>query len=124
MDVENNQYTYDNNYGLNLEVTVSCDITDFIIEQRMMFQDVIAKQVAVDMLREFAYNSNVRTNRHSINASRLDILYEVDGDSSSMKKSGLSYQLDMAFKAIKLSTSGIDRVCLPCRNNGIKYRTV
>lgn len=123
-DVENNQYTYDNNYGLNLEVTVSCDITDFIVEQRMMFQDVIAKQVAVDMLREFAYNSNVRTNRHSINASRLDILYEVDGDSSSMKKSGLSYQLDMAFKAIKLSTSGIDRVCLPCLNNGIKYRTV
>lgn len=123
-DVENNQYTYDNNYGLNLEVTVSCDITDFIVEQRMMFQDVIAKQVAVDMLREFAYNSNVRTNRHSINASRLDILYEVDGDSSSMKKSGLSYQLDMAFKAIKLSTSGIDRVCLPCQNNGIKYRTV
>lgn len=123
-NVENNQYTYDNNYGLNLEVTVSCDITDFIVEQRMMFQDVIAKQVAVDMLREFAYNSNVRTNRHSINASRLDILYEIDGDSSSMKKSGLSYQLDMAFKAIKLSTSGIDRVCLPCKNNGIKYRTV
>lgn len=123
-DVENNQYTYDNNYGLNLEVTVSCDITDFIVEQRMMFQDVIAKQVAIDMLREFAYNSNVRTNRHSINASRLDILYEVDGDSSSMKKSGLSYQLDIAFKAIKLSTSGIDRVCLPCKNNGIKYRVV
>lgn len=123
-DVDNNQYTYDNNYGLNLELTISCDITDFIIEQQMLFQDVIAKQVAVDMLREFAYNANVRTNRHSINASRLDILYEVDGDSSSMKKSGLSYQLDMAFKAIKLSTSGIDRVCLSCRNNGIKYRTV
>lgn len=123
-DVENNQYTYDNNYGLNLEITVACDITDFIIEQRTLFQDIIAKQVAVDMLREFAYNANVRTNRHSINASRLDILYEVDGDSSSMKKSGLSYQLDMAFKAINISTQGIDRVCLPCKNNGIKYRTV
>ena len=123
-DIENNQYTYDNNYGLNLELTISCDITDFIIKQRALFQDVIAKQVAVDMLREFAYNANVRTNRHSINASRLDILYEVDGDSSSMKKSGLSYQLDMAFKAIKLSTEGIDRVCLPCKNNGVKYRTV
>lgn len=123
-DAECNQYTYDNNYGINLEITVSCDITDFIIEQRALFQDIIAKQVAVDMLREFAYNANVRTNRHSINASRLDILYEVDGDSSSMKKSGLSYQLDMAFKAIKLSTEGIYRVCLPCKNNGIKYRTV
>lgn len=123
-DIEYNQYTYDTNYGLNLEITVACDITDFIIEQRALFQDIIAKQVAVDMLREFAYNANVRTNRHSINASRLDILYEVDGDSSSMKKSGLSYQLDMAFNAIKISTSGIDRVCLPCKNNGIRYRTV
>ena len=123
-DVENNQYTYNANYGLNLEISVNCDITDFIIEQRTLFQDIIAKQVASDMLREFAYNANVRTNRHSINASRSDILYEIDGDSSSMKKSGLSYQLDLAFKAIELSTSGIDRVCLPCKNNGIKYRTV
>lgn len=123
-DAENNQYTYDNNYGINLELSVYCDITDFIIEQRMLFQDIIAKQVAVDMLREFAYNANVRTNRHSINASRPDILYEIDGDSSSMKQSGLSYQLDMAFKAIKLSTEGVDRVCLPCKNNGIKYRTI
>lgn len=123
-DVDNNQYTYNNNYGLNLEVTISCDITDFIIEQRVMFQDIIAKQVAIDMLKEFAYNANVRTNRHSINASRLDILYELDGDSSSMKKSGLNYQLDLAFKAINISTQGIDRVCLPCKNNGIKYRTV
>ena len=123
-DISNNQYTYDNNYGINLEVTIECDITDFIIEQRMLFQDVIAKQVAIDMLREFAYNANVRTNRHSINASRLDILYEIDGDSSSMKKSGLSYQLDNAFDAIKLNTEGIDRVCLLCKNNGIKYRTI
>lgn len=123
-DIEKNQYTYDNNYGLNLEVTVQCDITDFIIEQRAAFQDIIAKQVAIDMLREFAYNANVRTNRHSINASRMDILYEIDGDSSSMKQSGLSYQLDLAFKAAKIVTSGIDRVCLPCKNNGIKYRTI
>lgn len=123
-DIENNMYTYDNNYGLNLDVSVNCDITDFIIEQRMLFQDVIAKQVAVDMLREFAYNPNVRTNRHSINTSRVDILYEIDGDSSSMKKSGLSYQLDLSFKAIELSTEGIDRVCLPCKNNGIRYLTV
>ena len=123
-DVENNEYTYDTNYGINLEVSVSCDITDFIVEQRAIFQDIIAKQVAIDMLREFAYNANVRTNRHSINASRIDILYEIDGDSSSMKQSGLSHQLNLAYKAIKLSTEGLDRVCLPCKNNGITYRTV
>lgn len=123
-DVSNNQYTYDNNYGLNLEISVSCDITDFIIEQRMLFKDIIGKQVAIDLLKEFAYNANIRTNRHSINASKMDILYEIDGDSSSMKKSGLSYQLDLAFKAVSISMRGLDRICLPCKNNGIKYRTV
>lgn len=123
-DIENNQHTYNTNYGLNLEISISCDLTDFIIEQRSLFQDVIAKQLAVDMLREFAYNANVRTNRHSINASRVDILYEIDGDSASMKKSGLSYQLEQAFKAVELGTEGLDRICMPCVNNGIKYRTI
>ena len=123
-DISRNNYRYDTNYGLNLEITVACDITDFIIEQRAHFQDIIAKQVAVDMLKELAYNANVRTNRHSINASRIDILYELDGDSASIKKSGLSYELDLAFKALDLDTRGLDRVCLPCKNNGIKYRVV
>lgn len=118
-----NFYTYDNNYGINLEVSVECDLTDFIVEQRHLFQGIVAKQVAIDILREFAYNPNVRTNRHAINASRVDILYEIDGDSSSMKKSGLSYQLELALKAVSLDTKGLDRVCLPCKNNGVKYRS-
>lgn len=123
-DIKDNVYTYDTNYGINLDVSVGCDITDFIIEQRAMFQDVIGKQLAIDMLREFVYNSNARTNRHSINASRIDILYELDGDTTSMKQSGLSYQLDVAFKALTISTQGIDHVCQTCKNNGIKYRTI
>lgn len=123
-DIGRNTYTYDTNYGINLEVSVGCDITDFIIAQRSRFLDVITGQLAVDMLREFAFNASVRTNRHSINASRMDIIYELDGDSSSMKKSGLSYRLDQAFAALEISTEGLSRVCLPCRNNGIKYRTV
>lgn len=117
-------FTYDKNYGINLEVSAYCDLTDFIIKQRAMFQDVLSKQVAIDFLREFAYNPNVRTNRHSINASKLDILVELDGDSNSMRQSGLSYELDIALKALSISTQGLDRVCLPCVNNGIKYRSI
>lgn len=123
-DISENEYDYSKNWGLNLELSVYCDLTDFIIREKEMFTDLVMKQFAVDMLREFAYNPNVRTNRHSVNASRVDILYELDGDSSSMKKSGLSYQLDQAFKALDVSTRGLDRACLPCKNNGIKYRTV
>lgn len=121
---ETMNFTYDKNYGINLEVSAYCDLTDFIIKQRAMFQDVLSKQVAIDFLREFAYNPNVRTNRHSINASKLDILVELDGDSNSMRQSGLSYELNIALKALSISTQGLDRVCLPCVNNGIKYRSI
>lgn len=121
-EAEINDYTV--NYGINLDLSVHCDITDFIIANKELFQDVVIKQVAIDFLREFAYNANVRTNRRSINASRVDILYEIDGDSSSLKKSGLAYQLELAKKALNISTKGINPVCLPCRNNGVKFRTV
>lgn len=123
-DPELMDYTYDCNYGINLEVSAYCDLTDFIINQRTLFQDVLAKQVAIDFLREFAYNPSVRTNRHSINASKLDILAELDGDSQSSQRTGLSYELEIALKALNVSTQGLDRVCLPCVNNGIKYRTI
>ena len=123
-DPEIMNFAYDKNYGINLEVSAYCDLTDFIIKQRAMFQDVLSKQVAIDFLREFAYNPNVRTNRHSINASKLDILVELDGDANSMRQSGLSYELDIALKALSISTQGLDRVCLPCVNNGIKYRSI
>lgn len=123
-DISKNSYTYKTNHGLNISIDVGCDITDFILEQKLIFADVIAKQVAVDMLREFAYNPSVRTNRHAINASKLDILYALDGDSASMKKSGLCYELDTAIKALDINTRGQDRICMPCANKGLKWSVV
>ena len=123
-DAEDQQYFTDKTWGLNLDVTVGCDLTDFIVDQRWLFQDVLMKQMAVDALREFVYNPNVRTNRHSVNAGRTEILYEIDGDSSSMRESGLAYELKQAFDAVKLATSGINRVCLPCCNHGLRYKPI
>lgn len=123
-DAEDMQYFADKTWGLNLDVTVGCDLTDFIVDQRWLFQDVLMKQMAVDALREFVYNPNVRTNRHSVNAGRTEILYEIDGDSSSMRESGLAYELKQALGAISLATSGINRVCLPCCNHGLRYKPI
>lgn len=122
-DVERNIYTYRTNYGLNLKVTMECDLTDILVGQRRAFQNVIGLQVAADMLREFAYNPNFRLNRTQQNFSRNELLYELDGDSTSMKKGGLLYRLDKAMEAVRIDTTGLSRVCLPCSNGGIRYRT-
>lgn len=122
--VGRNVYTYDSNYGINLQVSMECDLTDIIIEQRALFQNVIGLQVASDFIREMAYNPNFRLNRLNQNFSKMELLYELDGDSQSPKKAGINYKLSRAMTALKIDTTGINRVCLPCTSNGIRYRTV
>lgn len=121
-DIAYTMYTNTLNYGLNCEITVGCDLTDFIIEQRSIFQTVIQRQVAAIALRTLAMNPNVRVNRNQSNASKMDILYELDGNVEG-RPGGLGYDLKKAFEALRLDTQGIDRICLSCNNRGVKYRT-
>lgn len=123
-DVANNVYTPSMCYGINVEVSVGCDLTDFIVRQRDMFATVIQRQVAYDMLRTLAMNPDVRVNRNQSNASRMDILYELDGNTEGKHRSGLGYDLQKAYEALSLDTRGLDRVCLTCDNGGVRYRTV
>lgn len=123
-DVASNLYTYTTNWGINLQISIECDVTDMVIEQRRAFQSVIGLQVGVDMLREMAYNPNFNIGRPQQNFSRQDILYEIDGDSQGYKKSGLVYNFGQAMKAVQLDVTQMSKVCFPCNNKGIKFRTV
>ena len=120
-DIAETSYTNTINWGLNCEVTVSCDLTDFIISQRNIFANVIQRQVAYNALRTLAMNPDVRVNRNQSNATRTDLLYELDGNVQTHRK-GLGAELDAAYKSLSLDTRNLDRVCLQCNNHGVKYR--
>lgn len=124
LEIDRNVYTYDSNYGLNLQITMECDLTDTVTEQRKAFQNVIGLQVASDLIREMAYNPNYRINRAQQNFTRMELLYELDGDSQSPKKSGINYKLNRAMQALKMDTTGINRICMPCKSEGLRYRTI
>lgn len=123
-DVATNLYTYTSNWGINLQISIECDITDIILEQKRAFQNIIGLQVGIDMLREMAYNPNFNIGRTQQNFSRQDIMYEIDGDSQGYKKSGLVYNFNKAMEAVKLDTTQMSKVCFPCNNKGVRYRTV
>lgn len=122
-DVEQMIYTNTQNYGLNVVVSVACDLTDFIISQRNIFATVLQKQMAAKVLRTLALNPDVRVNRNQSNASQFDLLYEVDGNPQG-RKSGLGAELDSIYDALDIDTRGIDRICLTCRPVGVKYTHV
>lgn len=116
-------YTNTMNYGMNVEISVGCDLTDFIISQRAIFASVIQKQVAANVLRTIAMNPDVRVNRNQVNVTRDQILYELDGAPQG-RASGLGYELKQAYKALEFDTRGLDRICLQCNNHGVQYRTI
>lgn len=121
-NIANNIYTNTLNYGLNLQFSIGCDLTDFITSQRMLFADVLQKQVAYESLRAIALNPNVRVNRNQANVGRDNILYELDGNGQGVK--GLSGDLAAAYKALSIDTKGLDKVCLGCHTGGIRIRSI
>lgn len=123
-DIERNIYTNTCNYGINCEVSVGCDLTDFIISQRNLFADALQHQVAYIALRTMAMNPDTRVNRNQSNVSRLDILYELDGNTDAKHPDGLGQKLKNIYNALEVDTNGLDRICLTCNNGGVKYRTV
>lgn len=107
--------------GLNASVTIACDLTDLIIEQRGMFATVIQMQVATNLLRTMAMNPHAKINRNQSNVSKMDILYELDGNTQGYHKGGLGLELSNAYKALTLDVTGLDSYCLPCKRKGVRY---
>ena len=122
-DIAENVYTNTQNYGLNVEVSVYCDLTDFIIRERQIFASVLQKEMAARVLRMLAFNPSVRVNRNQSNASQFDLLYEVDGNPQG-RETGLGKELKDAYAALDMDTRGIDRLCLTCRPVGVRYSHV
>ena len=86
-----------------------------------MFATVLQLQVAEVLLRTMALNPNVKINRHQSNVSRMDILYEIDGNTQGERPGGLGHDLKKAYEALKLDVTGLDAYCLPCRRKGVRY---
>lgn len=112
-----NQYTPQNNYGLNLDITSACDVTDFLCRERRLFTDAITLQVAADAMNELAYS----TRNNTIAKETRDLAMYALSDQPN-KNFGILTRLDNAIKAISFDFSDLDDRCLPCDNpNGLTW---
>lgn len=121
-DIEDNVYTYGNNYGMNFMVTMACDVTDSILAEKFNFATAIQLQVAAEALKALALNPEVAVNRVQYNADRNDILFELSGNGQGIK--GLEGELERAYKVLEIDTKGLDPICMGCHNKGIHFGSI
>lgn len=123
-DISDNQYSLSTNYGLNVELDVRCDYTDLIVDQKALFSNLIAYQVAMDMVRELAFNASARENRNIAIQSKEQLLYEIDGDAQGRDDFSLLGKFKRELDNVAFDDTTISKDCLPCRKRGGRMKTI
>lgn len=109
-DVDKMAYYDSSNFGINMQVTANCDLTDFICRNRELFTDPLIKQVTVDLLEEIAYSS--RHNQIS-KETRTLAMYALNGDKDNY---GQKKELAYVIKGLDFDMSDLNSVCAPCQD--------
>src|SRR5690606_552132 len=102
----------DRNYGLNMSIATTCDASAFFCRHKVLFADVYAKMVGLNLMKQIAYSTRINAIPEMIRqaaASELD----PKKDSGSLQD-----EFNKALRAVDYDFSGLDSNCLPCSSRG------
>ena len=100
------------NFGLNLNITVKCNLTEFITQNRLQFAESFNYLLATKLLKELEGNPEAKINRNERNIDLEQVrfqLYNADKGSETVVK-----QLKRAYTKLFKGIGDLNRLCLPC----------
>lgn len=119
-DIEKNRYVYSTNWGMNLNFSVKCDLTNIFCSQKEIFADAIYKQTAVDLLELIAYS--VRNNAIAEKTRSLALFALDNRENGSV---GARKELQNAINALSFDFSDLNSSCLPCnQSKGVRHTAI
>lgn len=118
-DITKTQYTPDTNWGLNFTMTIRCDITDFLIQNKDVFRYAMRDTVTKKLLEMMA-----NTTRQNVAQGKVDVLARNELMASYAGGMGFMKQWEDQMKAVNFEVSALDDVCMPCNNKtGLRFGT-
>ncbi len=113
----NNHYT---NYGLNFDLTVRCDLTDFILKQKDLFIDASKMVITAKLLREIKYSTRQNSIEQKVRSAANHEL-----QSTKTGGGGFISMLKKEIEAVDFEMSELNSSCLPCKNKGgVRYSSI
>jgi hypothetical protein len=103
------RYVYNNNFGLNLNLSSKCDLTDFFIEEKRLFSEAMAKQWALLIMNDLAFSTRDNTVSKEV---RNMALFEI----SDKQNDNIFNHARETIKALSFDFSELNDACLPCND--------
>ena len=121
IDLRDTIIDYDNNYGMNIRITASCDLTNFFCEHRHSLKKAYALKVVYLIMKEMQFSMEIN---HIEENLKMDIIRDLEGDKDT-NYVNITDQLNEEIKAVNFDHNGLSMPCLPCNNaNAPKYGAV
>lgn len=113
------RYAYDTNWGLNLSLQVTCDVTTVMCRNRLVLANALRMQIALDLLQIIGFNTRINAISDTTKKFARAELSTKPGATTFM-----NIYLDQLEKA-NLDLSGLNGACFPKSTNGtIRYGAV
>lgn len=105
------------NWGLNLQLSVFCDVTPYLCRNKGAIAQAYALQVAVSIIEDMGFSS--RDNQKMLK------LQQMANYALNIKENyapGLYKELEKAIKTLSFNFSGVNPECLPCQSSGYNIK--
>jgi hypothetical protein len=102
--------TNSNNWGFNFHISLTCNLTQFFIDNRLTLKNVIGVKVAMKVLEMMKFSSQINNIEESV---KIMIIRDLEGasDTGSMP---MWHRLEKAIENVNLDEGNLNKDCLPC----------
>lgn len=102
--------TNNNNWGLNFNISIVCDMTQFWIDNRRTLANVIKMAVSMKVLEMMKFSSQINNVEEAV---KIMIVRDLEG-AQDTNNPPLNEKLADAIEALRLDEGNLNKDCIPC----------
>ena len=119
-DADDVVYNYTCNFGMNFNVSVVCNLSQFWIDNRLTMVNAIGKTVALKILQMMKASSQISAIEQNV---QFNIIRDLEGDRETQSVP-FWQQAERSIKSTNFDQSNINSTCVPCARKGAIYGAV
>jgi hypothetical protein len=107
--------SYDNNFGLNISLGVRCDLSSFLVDNKLAFADAIGVQFSAETMNKIQSSPRGNNMTDRLRDYAATELYGINRDY------GYKSDVSKAIKSINIDITSLKSPCLGKQSKGMSW---